>query len=206
MRFEEMVGGIETWVGSLAGTGDQLWVEEWRRDWNSLEYVYASMIDEERDTLTSDERAIVVDALDHLEHMAERWTELDELERAVLEKLVAGDAPDLVKLQRQVAVCHVANREQTGHGFFTSFEVDPSEAEPIESGSARFGDVQAEIEGLEHGAGFLLFIANGSLDRLEGYSYEEPRPDVIGSFSLSYVKEPRDLARLLQPGPEGSPE
>jgi hypothetical protein len=36
--------------------------------------------------------------------------------------------------------------------------------------------VIARMEGLEHGAGFMLFIDDGVLVMLEGYTYDEPWP------------------------------
>jgi hypothetical protein len=90
---------------------------------------------------------------------------LDDLERAVLEMLVAGDAPSTRRLQEQFAACRVGARERTGVG----------------------------------GAGFLLTIADGYLDELEGYSYDEPWPGEIVSFTLSYTEEPRDLTALTPP-------
>jgi hypothetical protein len=196
LGFQHVVGGIEAQISSLVEIADAAWVEEWRSHWNQLEYVNAMMIDERRDAPTPDEQAIVDGALDALEHMTERWTQLDALERAVLEKLVAGDTAPLEGLQRQLACCRVGNREGSGVGFFSTLVVDREEAESIGDTTARLGDVSADIDGLAHGAGFLLTISAGYLDQLEGYSFDEPWPEQIDGFSLSYTKEPRDLAVL----------
>ncbi len=59
--------------------------------------------------------------------------------------------------------------------------------------SVKFGDVIAEIPGLSGGAGFLLYIENGILDVLEGYSYDEPWPTSTEGFTLRFLKgEERD--------------
>jgi hypothetical protein len=42
-----------------------------------------------------------------------------------------------------------------------------------------------------HGAGFLLYVDGGLLSMLEGYSYEEPWPDEIREFSVSYLDPAR---------------
>jgi hypothetical protein len=69
---------------------------------------------------------------------------------------------------------------------------------------ARLDDVVATIEGLEHGAGFVLFIENGLLDNLEGFTYDEPWPDRLGGYSLRYMNEERDLSDLaIDPTAEG---
>jgi hypothetical protein len=46
------------------------------------------------------------------------------------------------------------------------------------------GDVTATIEGLEHGAGFVLFVQDGVLDVLEGFSYDEPWTDMNARFEV----------------------
>jgi hypothetical protein len=111
-----------------------------------------------------------------------------ELEQQVLEKLLAGDHPILVDLRRQLSHLQVAQRELTGSGFVTSFSIDASVVtSALLHKDFKFGDVTADIEGLEHGAGFLLYVRNGAIDALEGYSFEEPWPESVGQFRLSYM-------------------
>jgi hypothetical protein len=120
---------------------------------------------------------------------------LNELEMAVLDKLLAGDEPALSCLREQRQRMHVTKREHTGVGFFTEFG-HPSDVSRLPtSKNIRFGDVLAEIDGLEHGAGFLLFIDNGLITMLEGYSNaNETWPDKVGIFELRYWAPRRDLA------------
>ncbi len=111
-----------------------------------------------------------------------------ELERQVLEKLLAGDDPILVDLRRQLSRLRVTKRELTGSGFVTSFTIDTSAiARTLLHRDFKFGDVIADIEGLKYGAGFLLYVRNGAIDALEGYSFEEPWPESLGKFKLSYA-------------------
>jgi hypothetical protein len=72
MDFESMVSAIEVRINSMIGMADPEWIEEWRSNWNRLEYVNAVMIDDDRDNLEPDERDIVNDALDTLESMTHR--------------------------------------------------------------------------------------------------------------------------------------
>ena len=60
-------------------------------------------------------------------------------------------------------------------------------------------DVLADVEGLNHGAGFVLYVRNGVMDLLEGYCYDEPWPPVVGAFALNYHRLPRAL-RLSRDG------
>lgn len=70
--FESMVSAIEIRIGSLIGVADPEWIEEWRSHWNRLEYVNATLIDEDRPDLRADERKMVEDTLDALDSMTHR--------------------------------------------------------------------------------------------------------------------------------------
>lgn len=52
--------------------------------------------------------------------------DLDEFERAVLEKLLAGDHPVLTALRAQAQAARLTSREYTGAGFFLTFDVPTS--------------------------------------------------------------------------------
>ncbi len=122
-------------------------------------------------------------------------TRLNQFEQAVLDKLLAGDHVVLAALRAQAAKARLASREYTGAGFHCSFEV-PSEVPSVAPRDFELGDVDASIDGLEHGAGFLLFVREGRMTVLEGYSYEEPWPGDAKNFNLTYRSEPRDLSAL----------
>ncbi len=122
---------------------------------------------------------------------------LTEFEMSVLDTILAGEHPVLEGLRGQLGVCRVRSRELTGCGFFTELLVDrASPAAPTNAEKLRIGDVSAKIAGLEHGAGFVLFVNDGYLEMLEGYSYDEPWPDSVGEFELSYTGESRDVESL----------
>ena len=112
--------------------------------------------------------------------------EMTDLERAVLVKLLDGEHPVLNSLRRQLEVCRVDSREFTGVGFYTNLVVDESVAARVE-GDLIFGDVAAEVDGLQYGAGFLLFVDRGMLNMLDGYNYGESWPEQISGFKLSYM-------------------
>ena len=121
--------------------------------------------------------------------------DLTKLERAVLDMLLAGGLPAAEMLRAHVRVGRVVERRMTGVGFFMTFAV-PSDA-PRGHGSFQLGDVLAKIEGLSHGAGFVLWVKNGALDILEGYTFDEPWPDEILNFTVEYIDHrEKDLQRL----------
>jgi hypothetical protein len=120
--------------------------------------------------------------------------DLNALEQAVLDKLLAGDPPALATLRAQAEKARLFGRELSGVGFFCSFEVPP-EAPRLEGlVDFQIDDVDAFVHGLAHGAGFVLFIRDGRLDMLEGFSYGEPWPEEVKQFTLTYQCESRELS------------
>lgn len=117
--------------------------------------------------------------------------ELELLERAVIRKLLDSDHPALVALREQFPQISVKSRERTGVGFFTEFAIAATAAAASVAPKIRFGDVEATIPGLLHGAGFVLYIDDGLLRRLEGYTYDEPWPERVEEFSLRYLDPER---------------
>jgi hypothetical protein len=111
--------------------------------------------------------------------------ELTPLEEAVLDELLDRPGEPFTTLREQLAHASVTSREFTGVGFFTHFTV-PREA-PLRRDlpSAELLDVDARIAGVEHGAGFVLFVRDGVISQLEGYTYgDTPWPDSITEFTV----------------------
>lgn len=125
-----------------------------------------------------------------------RMKGLTSFEEAVIEKLLNGDNPVLGILRTQSQLGSVATRDATGVGFYTSFTI-PADAPRLMVDDFQLEDVGAEVDGLEHGAGFVLYVQGGALHLLEGYSYDEPWPDEIGNFQLAYDRSPRELPITL---------
>ena len=121
---------------------------------------------------------------------------LNALEQAVLDKFLAGDHPTLATLRAQAKNAHLLTRELSGVGFFCSFEVPPQAPRLEGLGDFQLDDVNAAVNGMAHGAGFVLFIRDGRLHMLEGFSYDEPWPAEIRQFTLTYQDEPRELPLL----------
>ena len=117
---------------------------------------------------------------------------LPPFEQAALDKLLAGNHPVLAALRTQAKAGRLSSRELTGVGFYCDFEVPPT-VSPVGDENFHLGDVEATVPGLKHGAGFVLFVTNGRLTQLEGYSYDEPWPEEIHDFELRYQHEPRRL-------------
>jgi hypothetical protein len=90
--------------------------------------------------------------------------------------LLAGDDPASAALREQYARDKIVSVELTGVGFFVEFGVssDAPRAEPKELTG---GHVNIQVEGVMHGAGCLLFVRDGVIVRLEGYTYDDKWPE-----------------------------
>ena len=112
--------------------------------------------------------------------------ELTTFEKAVLEKLLYGEHPVLENLRFQLKQSRITSREFTGVGFFIHFGVDTKLV--YEDVNFEIGDVDAKIDGVQYGVGFVLFIRQGRLFMLEGYTYDESWPENVTQYALYYMR------------------
>lgn len=125
---------------------------------------------------------------------------LNEIEGAVLDKLLAGEVPALQVLRSQRQQLRVTKREVTGVGFYTEFGHPPDSVRLRAPTRVCLGDVLADMQGIEHGAGFVLFIEDGLITMLEGYTTANERwLESTTLRSLRYWPPERDLGALMPP-------
>ena len=101
---------------------------------------------------------------------------MTDLETIVLQMLLAGDHPALTILRQQLSASEVSSREYTGVGFFTHFSVSSNAPILAQPTHLRIGDVYATIAGLQHEAGFILYIREGRLHFLECFIVDKHWP------------------------------
>lgn len=99
------------------------------------------------------------------------------LETAVLRLLCRTEGGQLGReqreaLARQLATAVVVDRDNTGHGFYTKFEVDRSAADRL-VGVSMMDAPTIPMEGLGEGnsLGFIFWAADGYEWTLEGFQY-----------------------------------
>lgn len=107
---------------------------------------------------------------------------LTPLEKAVIDTLLDEKGEPFDIIRQQLAHASVTKRVFTGVGFITDFFVPKDASIRRDLPDATLGDVGMEFPSLQHGAGFLLFIRNGVITMLEGYTYDEPWPESIDGF------------------------
>jgi hypothetical protein len=124
---------------------------------------------------------------------------LTDFEKAVLHTLLMGDNPVLYVLRTQADLGRVQKRERTEVGFCWTFQVDES-APSADPPNFEIDDVIGENDSLRDGMGFLLFVREGRLKMLEGFTYDEPLPHDLSTLSLRYTGKPcRGLNLVLRP-------
>ena len=91
------------------------------------------------------------------------------LEHGVLNAICEMHLEDRPALEAQLLTATVRSRENTGAGFFTTFDVERASSAAIRGERLRNGP-EARIDGLEHGMGFILWLKEGYAECLEGYA------------------------------------
>lgn len=129
-------------------------------------------------------------------HNVEQMSEpLNALETAVLELLLSRTDEGYAALREQLSAVEVIARDMTGAGFFTTLSVPTGRPKapgivgnPLGQGKAYDEGVHADVEGIAHGAGFLLWLDNGLMSRLEGFAYGDAWPDEVTGFTVRWEK------------------
>ena len=103
-----------------------------------------------------------------------------KLEEAALHAVFAETPGLAAVLEQQFGNAAVANRENTGGGFFTTIAVS-QDAPQVNSPRVLGYETQARVEGLDYGLEFVLFMENGRLHILEGYALG---PESTASLNL----------------------
>jgi len=116
---------------------------------------------------------------------------LTRLEAAVLEMILDKRGEPYQTIQQQLSYATVANRKLSGVGFFTHFTLPPNVPVRRDLKDMTIGDVGAKFPNLKHGAGFILFIREGSVQMLEGYTYDESWPENSDDFKLFRMESPK---------------
>jgi hypothetical protein len=96
--------------------------------------------------------------------------EVVALVNRLVPQLIAGDHPALTALQEQLRFATLREVQMTGHGFYADFDT-PSDVPLTVPASFAGGDAEIVLEGASAKAGCVLFIREGRLATLEGYTF-----------------------------------
>jgi hypothetical protein len=117
---------------------------------------------------------------------AQAPNEVVSLVNRLMPRLLAGEHPALVALREQLNSATISEVEMTGCGFYARFAVaaDAPLASPprLTGGSAKI-----ELSDAKHGAGCVLFVRDGRLSTLEGYTYDDDWPEDARVLSVGDI-------------------
>jgi len=88
----------------------------------------------------------------------------------LLPQLLDGDHPALVILREQLQRSHLGVITLSGVGFFADINV-PIDALKVDPPNITGGHATIELSNVKHDAGCVLFVRDGHLSVLEGYTY-----------------------------------
>jgi len=110
--------------------------------------------------------------------------DLPGIEREAIDLLLQGEGAVRV-LHRQLDAVTRVHRTESGAGLYVVFEL-AKQVERLEDGASfHIADVFATSQKCEE-IGFILFVKDGLIEYLEGYSYSDVYPSYEGcDFSLS---------------------
>ena len=100
--------------------------------------------------------------------------ELYPIERAAIEAIIRQHSDVAAELTEQLGGAQVIARNNTGAGFYVDFRI--ADNAPLAPLDCVIGDPLADVAGLRYGMGFLLFVRQGRMQCLEGYSFEDHVP------------------------------
>lgn len=106
------------------------------------------------------------------------------LENEVMREIINENPEYSKKLLYQYKNSEIENRVFTGHGFYTHYNIKSDLYSLGKDINLALGNISANLNSIKHGVGFVLFIKNGNISCLEGYTYDEPWPDDIIEFNL----------------------
>lgn len=108
----------------------------------------------------------------------------EQFEFDIMQRIIAENGDLVDSLGRQYAASKVISREFTGFGFYTSFEILDKSLRLENKANLELGNAEAMLAGLKYGMGFVLFIRDGFIKTLEGYTYDEPLPFKFFEYSF----------------------
>ncbi|MBR6513360.1 MAG: helix-turn-helix transcriptional regulator [Clostridia bacterium] len=95
----------------------------------------------------------------------------------IIRRIIAENSGLEPLLKKQYEAAEIRKVDHHKRGFMVNyniFEYSSNLAEGYKN--CHLGRVHAEIDGIEYGMGFVLFIRDGKISALEGYTYEEDLP------------------------------
>ena len=117
--------------------------------------------------------------------------ELWPIERAILEAAAHDHQASADGLREQIATAQVTNFENTGGGFFSTIKVSPDA--PRLTDQSPLDAATGSVASISHGMGFLVFLEDGRISLIEGYTYDDSTAD-LDFENVAFDVKPWSLA------------
>jgi len=116
-----------------------------------------------------------------------------ELEKAVIQRMLADHELKPVRSAVNFDVVTVNDREFTGMGFLTEFERS-EELKLFGKGvTLRWGKVGARLNASKLETGYLVYVDDGYVNTVEGYTYGDEWPEQVSQIELYELKPGMEL-------------
>jgi hypothetical protein len=122
-----------------------------------------------------------------------RNMKITELEKIVIERMLVDRTLKPLKLAVDFDRVSIRDREFTGAGFLTEFERSEELKLFDDKTSLRWGKVGARLNASEIETGYLIYVDDGFLTTIEGYTYGEEWPHQIEQIDLYELKAGEEL-------------
>ena len=107
-----------------------------------------------------------------------------KLARAVIRRILPETGIDYPTFKYQYENAEVTEAKMYRRGFDMRFRMKEGVPAVEAEGQREYGTVSAQIPGLSYGMGFILWVKDGMIQSLEGYSYDEDLPEVAEGYTL----------------------
>ena len=114
------------------------------------------------------------------------------IERAVLEAAAHDYQASADGLRQQIATAQVTDFENSGAGFFSTVRVSPEA--PRLTDKSPLDAATGNVCGIEHGMGFLVFLDDGYVTLIEGYTNGDVSTVAIDFETVNFDIKPWSLA------------
>ena len=108
-----------------------------------------------------------------------------ELAHAVVCRILKETGAEMPVFEQQYACSEIVETTVCERGFYMTFRVKEGCPVAVGNGTKTFGTVEAQLPELSRGMGFILWVKDGLIHSLEGYTYEEKLPERAEGYRLS---------------------
>lgn len=119
-------------------------------------------------------------------------------EKRLMRMILAGNEKTLETLREQYAIARIKSVESSDVGFFIRFLIRNQKNLNINNKSFEIGDVDGNINGIRGALGFILYVKDGFIEALEGYTNVVDKwPKSNQKITLTYDSgEERNIEKL----------